>query len=61
MAKQNTDQEQVAWVQRRKEEVVSLSDRDRDFFLAALDRPARPMPEAIRKAKAHQGALVASD
>lgn len=50
-------QEQVARAQRRKQAVV-LSDRDRDLFFAALDRPARPMPEAIRKAKARKGALV---
>lgn len=61
MAKHNSDHEQVACAQRHKEGVVSLSDRDRNFFLSALARPARPMPEAIRKAKAHQGALVASD
>ncbi len=50
-------QEQVARAQRRNQAVV-LSDRDRDLFLAALDRSARPMPEAIRKAKARKAALV---
>lgn len=60
MAKQNSDQEQVAWVQRRKQ-AVTLSNRDRDLFLTALDRPARPMPEAFRKAKARQGTQVVSD
>lgn len=53
-------QEQVARAQRRTQAVM-LSDRDRDLFLAALDRPARPMPEAIRKAKARHAALVISD
>ncbi len=52
-------QEQVMRAQRRNQAVV-LSDRDRDLFLAALDRPARPMPEAIRKAKARKAALVVS-
>lgn len=53
-------QEQVARAQRRKQAVM-LSDRDRDLFLAALDRAARPMPKAIRKARAHHAASVASD
>jgi uncharacterized protein (DUF1778 family) len=52
-------QEQVARAQRRKQAVV-LSDHDRELFLAALDRPARPMPESIRKAKARKGAMVES-
>jgi uncharacterized protein (DUF1778 family) len=52
-------QEQVVRAQRRKQAVM-LSDGDRDLFLAALDRPARPMPEAIRKAKARHASLVVS-
>ena len=31
-----------------------LSDRDRDRFLTALDRPVRPQPEAVRKTKANR-------
>ncbi|WP_275099714.1 DUF1778 domain-containing protein [Sedimenticola hydrogenitrophicus] len=53
-------QEQVARAQRHKQAVM-LNDRDRDLFLAALDRPARPMPESIRKAKARHAALVVGD
>lgn len=53
-------QEQAARALRRSQ-AVALSDRDRDRFLAALDRPARPMPQTIRKAKARKGALVVSD
>ncbi|MES9856672.1 MAG: DUF1778 domain-containing protein [Sedimenticola sp.] len=44
-----------------QQQAIPLSDRDRDLFLAALDRPVRPMPKALRKAKAHHAALVVSD
>lgn len=44
-----------------KEQLPPLTERDRDLFLSALDRPARRMPEAIRKAKARHDALVVSD
>lgn len=47
--------------QDEREQLSPLSDRDRDLFLAALDRPVRPMPEAIRKAKACHDAMVVSD
>ena len=30
-----------------------LSDRDRDLFLAALDRPAKPLPELTKAARLH--------
>jgi uncharacterized protein (DUF1778 family) len=53
-------QEQAIRAQRRTRAVV-LSDRDRDQFLAALDRPARPVPQAVRKAKARQATLLADD
>lgn len=52
-------QEQVARAQRRKQAVM-LSDRDRDRFLAALDRAARPAPDAIRKARARYASRVVS-
>jgi len=51
-------QEQAARVLRSREAVV-LSDRDRDRFLAALDRPAQPLPESLRKTKARRSALMA--
>jgi len=53
-------QEQVARAQQRKQ-AVTLSDRDRDLLLCALDRPARPAPDAVRKAKARHAALVGHD
>ncbi len=43
-------QEQIARAQLRSKTLV-LSGHDRERFLDALDRPARPAPEAIRKAK----------
>ena len=43
-------QEQAARVLRTQHSVV-LSDRDRDRFLAALDLPARSVPESVRRAK----------
>lgn len=46
---------------RRMEQLPPLSDRDRDVFLAALDRPAREMPESIKKAKANYSKLIASE
>ncbi|HWX41763.1 MAG TPA: DUF1778 domain-containing protein [Blastocatellia bacterium] len=30
-----------------------LSDRDRDLFLQALDRPAKPMPELLKAGRLH--------
>lgn len=53
-------QEQVARAQ-RSAQAVMLTDRDRDLFLTALDRPARPLPAAVRKAKARHATLVISD
>lgn len=53
-------QEQVARAQRRQQTVV-LSNRDRDLFLSALDRPARAIPEAIRKAKRRKSTLIGGD
>lgn len=39
-------------------EVLRLSDRDRDTFLAALDRAeARPLPRLTRAARRHRKAL----
>ncbi|VAX03395.1 hypothetical protein MNBD_GAMMA19-2014 [hydrothermal vent metagenome] len=35
----------------RSRQVLMLSNRDRDQFLAALDRPARPVPSAVQRAK----------
>lgn len=42
-------------------QLPSLSNRDRDLFLAALDRPARPIPESTRKAKMNYTRLIVSD
>jgi len=53
-------QEQVLRVQRR-ERAVSLSDRDRDRFLAAIERPARPAPEAMKRARERHTAIVVND
>ncbi|NOR51760.1 MAG: DUF1778 domain-containing protein [Gammaproteobacteria bacterium] len=44
----------------RIEQIPSLSNRDRDLFLAALDRPVRPIPESIRKAKERHASVVVS-
>ena len=46
---------------RRMEQLPPLSDRDRDDFLAALDRPARKMPESIKKAKANYSKLISNE
>ena len=35
----------------RSRPVVMLSDRDGERFLAALDRPARPIPDVLAEAK----------
>lgn len=43
----------------RTRQAVILSDRDRDRFLAALDRPVRSIPETVRKAKARCDAHLA--
>lgn len=51
--------EQAARVLRTRQAVV-LTDRDRDQFLAALDRPARPIPDSLRKAKERRADLVAN-
>lgn len=53
-------QEQAVRVQRRQQ-AVTLSDRDRDRFLAAIERPARPAPEAMRRARERHAALVVND
>jgi uncharacterized protein (DUF1778 family) len=45
----------------RCKQVILLSDRDRDQFLAALDRPARPVHETVNKAKERYAALVVRD
>lgn len=52
--------EQAARVLRARKAVV-LSDRDRDLFLAALDRAPRPIPDALRKAKERRNAVVVND
>jgi uncharacterized protein (DUF1778 family) len=36
-----------------RHERLVMTDRDRDRFLAALDRPAKPLPELKRAAKIH--------
>lgn len=38
-----------------------LSDIDTDIFLEALERPPRPMPESIRKAKLRHNRIIKSD
>lgn len=53
-------QEQAARVLRQQQAVV-LSDRDRDRFLSALDRPVRSIPQSVRKAKKRQSSLVKDD
>lgn len=53
-------QEQAIRAQRRCE-AVTLSERDRDAFLAALDGPDRPLPEALRKAKKRRTSRIVSD
>jgi uncharacterized protein (DUF1778 family) len=50
-------QEQAARVLRTQRSVI-LSDRDRDRFLAALDRSARPAPESVRRAKERHATRV---
>jgi len=35
----------------RSRQVLMLSNYDRDQFLAALDRPVRPTPSAVQRAK----------
>lgn len=44
-----------------QEPLPPLSDQDRDQFLAALERPARPMPDTIRKAKKWRVKFIVSD
>jgi uncharacterized protein (DUF1778 family) len=46
---------------RRMEQLPPLSDRDRDVFLAALDRPAREIPESNKKAKTNYSKLIANE
>lgn len=53
-------QEQATRVLRARQAVV-LSGHDRDLFLAALDRPARPIPDALRRAKKRRAKLLAND
>ena len=42
----------------RSRQAVMLTDRDRDLFLAALDRPVRPIPESMKRAKRHHATKV---
>ncbi len=35
----------------RSRQVLLLSNHDRDQFLAALDRPVRPVPSAVQRSK----------
>ena len=42
----------------RSRQVVMLSERDGERFLAALDRPARPVPDALAKAKIRRETLL---
>ncbi len=53
-------QELLARAQCRSQ-AVTLSDRDRDLFLAALDRPARPIPEAVREARVRHADLIVDE
>jgi hypothetical protein len=53
MSKKPTNEEQ--------ETLPPLSDRDRDQFLEALDRPVRRIPEAIHKAMKRREELIVSD
>lgn len=46
---------------KRMQQLPALSSRDRDLFITALDRTARPMPDSIRKAKKQHASLVVSD
>jgi uncharacterized protein (DUF1778 family) len=39
-----------------RHERLTLSDRDRDRFLAALDRPAKPLPALAKAARLHNQA-----
>lgn len=36
----------------RAQRILMLSNHDRDLFLTALDRPARPAPKSVQRAKA---------
>jgi uncharacterized protein (DUF1778 family) len=40
-----------------RHERLVLSDRDRDRLLAALDRPAKPLPSLMKAARLHALAL----
>lgn len=40
----------------KEEQMLVLSDRDRDAFLAALDNPPAPNEKALRAAKAYKEA-----
>lgn len=42
----------------RTKKTVMLSERDRDIFLSALDRPTRPIPDSVQKAKERYGSRV---
>ncbi len=45
----------------RQQQGLQLSDRDRDRFLAALDRPPRPAPDAFRQARKRHRRLAGDD
>ena len=40
----------------KNEQVLTLSDRDRDAFLAALDNPPKPNAAALRAARRYRAA-----
>jgi len=40
----------------QRERVLTLSDRDRDAFLAALDNPPKPTTKALRAAQQYKNA-----
>jgi len=46
---------------RRMEQIPPLSDRDRDAFLAALDRPVRAMPDSIKKARMNYSKIISNE
>lgn len=51
----NLTETALATIERHKR--VILSDRDRDLFLAALDRPAKPLP-ALKKASLRHSEVI---
>ncbi|MCW8827609.1 MAG: hypothetical protein OQK94_00985 [Gammaproteobacteria bacterium] len=46
---------------KENEQMSPLSDPDRDIFLDALSRPARPIPDSIRVAKKRREKIIISD